>query len=267
MTRGRIRPSEKVLRSLYPAHLDAEIAEIYGVGRRTVCEWRELYGINGVRRQPRRRYFRRRSDYHSLTDDFFETIDTETKAYFLGLLSADGSVAPSGKQFTLSLQARDEHILRDLKRALGSSHPIYDRKSGGGFPGSGLQRAITIGSKKLVSDLAKYGVVPGKSKKLTFPNLPRRLERHFARGAFDGDGHIRAEPKKAFYFLGTEAFIKGLREAIIRHTGVRTLRMEKHVGCWKLAGEGGSAKVLHWLYRNSTVFLKRKKKVYTQVWS
>ena len=77
----------------------------------------------------------------------------------------------------------------------------------------------------------------------------------------------RAMPKKAFYFLGTEAFIDGLRGAIIRHTGVTKLRKEKNVGCWKLAGEGGSAEVMHWLYRRSTVALKRKKTVYTKFWS
>jgi hypothetical protein len=199
-----------------------------------------------------------------VSEAFFESIDTEEKAYFLGLLSADGYVLKSGKQFVLSLQSRDEHILHDMKRVMGAGHPVYDRKAGG-FPGSGAQRAILIGSKKLVSDLAKYGIVSGKSKKLTYPDLPAHLERHFARGAFDGDGHIRAVPKRLFYFLGTEAFVDGLRNAILKHTGI-ALKKNEAAGCWRISGYGGSADVMRWLYQDSTVHLRRKKAVFVEHW-
>ncbi len=259
--RNRVRPSEEVLRSLYPTHLDRDIAQLFGVGRRTVTEWRELYGIDGVRRTPPKRTKTRYRNSLPIDETFFQTIDTEEKAYFLGFLSADGFVDRNGRVFRLGLQLRDEHILHQMKAAMKSGHPIKDRKSKAGFPGSGPQMFLAISSITLVSDLAKYGIVPGKSKTLTFPDLPTDMERHFARGSFDGDGHIRIRPKRLFCFLGTEAFVDGINGAIHRHTGIR-LSKYPTPGVWRLSGYGGSTDVLRWMYEGATVSLNRKRETY-----
>jgi hypothetical protein len=256
-----LRPSEDILRSLYPAYLDRDIAEIFSVKRRTVVDWRKFYDIDGVRRPPPLRRKTRYKNSLPIDETFFQTIDSEEKAYFLGLLSADGFVDRNGRVFKINLQARDEHILRDMKEAMKSGHPIKDRQTAGGFSGSGPQKLLAISSIKLVSDLAKYGIAPGKSKTLTFPDLPEDLECHFARGSFDGDGHIRIRPKRLFCFLGTEAFVDGLNGAIHRHTGIR-LSKYPTPGVWRLSGYGGSTDVLRWMYNGATVSLNRKRETY-----
>lgn len=263
MPRTTNRPPEEVLRALYPAHLDRNIAQMFGVLRRTVVDWRKFYGIAGVRRPAPKRTKTRYKNSLPIDETFFETINTEEKAYFLGLLSADGFVDRNGRVFKINLQSRDEHILHDMKAAMKSGHPIKSRQTAGGFPGSGSQKLLAISSKRMVSDLAKYGIVPGKSKTLTFPDLPAELERHFARGAFDGDGHLRVNPKRLFCFLGTEAFVDGLNAAIQRHTGI-CLRKYPTPGVWRISGYGGSTDVLHWMYEGATVSLSRKREVYEE---
>jgi hypothetical protein len=249
-----MRVSSSQLSALYRTKTDDQIGKLFGVTGRSVGDWRRYYGI---RTKPR-------VNKYTLDRDFFAKIDTQNKAYALGLLAADGSVARSGKQVSIALQVRDRHILYDLRRVMKSDARVFD-KARGGFPGSGPRKQIIFDSKKLVADLAQWGVVPGKSVTLRYPNIPLHLEGHFARGLFDGDGHIRALPKKAFYFLGTSKLIDGLRAAIGLHTGIRLLK-RRAKGCWKLSGYGLSAAVLHWMYRDATIFLRRKHRVYRDHW-
>jgi hypothetical protein len=249
-----MRVSKTKLMALYETKHDEQIGKMFGVTGRSVGDWRRHYGIPTKPRVNR----------YALDHDFFAVINTEQKAYALGLLSADGSVSRSGKQVSIALQVRDKHILYDLRRAMQSDARVFD-KAPGGFPGSGPRKQITFDSKKLVADLAKHGIVPGKSVTLRYPNIPWHLERHFLRGSLDGDGHIRALPKKAFYFLGTSAFIDGVANAIHTHTGI-SLTKARAKECWRLSGYGGSAKVLHWIYRDATISLRRKRRVYLNYW-
>lgn len=253
---GPQRVTKAKLIALYKTKSDEEIGRMFGVTGRSMGDWRRYHGIP---RKPRETYNR-----YTLDREFFAVIDTEAKAYALGLIASDGWVSRSGKQVTLALQVRDRHILYDLRRVMQSNARVFD-KTRGGFPGSGPRKSITFDSKKLVADLARWGVVPGKSATFRYPRIPHHLECHFARGLFDGDGHIRAQPKKAFYFLGTSDLIDGLRRAIKRHTGL-VLRKSEAQGCWRISGYGGSGEVLRWMYQNATIFLRRKRRVFVEYW-
>jgi hypothetical protein len=251
---GPQRITRKELLALYARKTDEQIGRLFGVTGRSIGDWRRHHGIQRKARKPR----------YLLDRDFFAVIDTQEKAYALGLIASDGWVSRSGKQASLALQVRDRHILYDLRRVMRSNARIVE-KARGGFPGSGPRKMITFDSKKLVADLARFGVVPGKSHTLRYPRIPQHLECHFARGLFDGDGHIRALPKKAFYFLGTSDLIDGLRRAIKRHTGI-ALQKSDAQGCWRLAGWGGSGDVLRWIYKDATIFLRRKHRVFVEYW-
>jgi hypothetical protein len=254
--KGPKRVTEGQLTALYETRTDEQIGKMFGVSGRQIGDWRRHHGIP---RKPRETY-----NKYTLDRDFFAAVDTEEKAYALGLLASDGWVTRSGKQVCLALQVRDRHILYDLRRVMKSNARVFD-KTRGGFPGSGPRKQIIFDSKKLVTDLAKWGVIPGKSVTLRYPRIPKHLERHFARGLFDGDGHIRALPKKAFYFLGTSDLIDGLRKSIIRHTGIALAKSDAK-GCWRISGYGGSVEVLRWMYKDATISLRRKRRVFLEYW-
>lgn len=256
--RRYVRPSKQILRNLTETKTDAEIALMYGCSRTAMRKWRKSYGLVKTSVVHRRRPWA-----FSLDEDFFEKIDTEQKAYILGFLATDGNVSDSKSnqnRVTLCLQERDEHILKEILQAMRSDSPINSRPKGS-FPGSGPMRYIAMSSKKLASDLAKWGILPRKSMTLTYTNVSRNLERHYIRGLFDGDGCIHK--RGGFYLLGTEALIDGVIDAVNRHTGI-VLTKSKAGRLYRANGYRGSVKVLHWIYRRSTIFLHRKKKTYDE---
>jgi len=57
-------------------------------------------------------------------ENYFATIDTEDKAYFLGLLASDGCVINNTTthrfQVTLKLHTKDSHILEDFIKVIKS---------------------------------------------------------------------------------------------------------------------------------------------------
>jgi hypothetical protein len=253
------RPSKRKLQALTDHKTEQEIADLYGCSRAAVRKWRKAYGMT-----KRTVVYRRRPWAYDLNENFFAKIDTEEKAYILGLLATDGCVAV-GKSHSyrvfLCLQARDEHILRQVLKAMDANSPIHDRPKGS-FPGSGPMKYIAVTSRKLVADLAKVGIGPRKSLTLTFSKVSARIERHYVRGLFDGDGSLNS---KGFYFLGTEALIDGVIDAVQRHTGV-CLKKRKAGRLHRASGYAGSSKVLDWMYRRSTIFLRRKRRIYDKAW-
>lgn len=124
------------------------------------------------------------------TYTYFENIDSEDKAYFLGFLITDGCVyspkVRSQKQVKLSLNARDEYILELFKQETGATQKIT---------GNNDMRAISICSNKMVEDLSKYGVVERKTDKVFLPTLNESLMPHLLRGIWDGDGCFYQHPK------------------------------------------------------------------------
>lgn len=69
----------------------------------------------------RRKSHETKCAHSNLNTSFFEKIDSEEKAYFLGIFYADGcNMYP--KYISLALQKRDENILYKLKNII--DHPI-----------------------------------------------------------------------------------------------------------------------------------------------
>ena len=59
---------------------------------------------------------------HFFNENYFENIDTEEKAYWLGFISADGSICKSSKynsyRLVLNLNRLDEHHILKFKNAI-----------------------------------------------------------------------------------------------------------------------------------------------------
>lgn len=119
---------------------------------------------------------------YTIDNTYFSNIDTEEKAYILGLLYADGNVSSSNNSINIVFQTKDNALLNDIKTQLASTHPIKHKATFSSF---------TFSNKQIKSDLISHGCVPAKSKILTFPtHIQKDLMPHFLRGYFDGDGSI-----------------------------------------------------------------------------
>lgn len=129
-------------------------------------------------------------------DNFFEVIDTEEKAYWLGFIMADGNMYersnPIGSRYTLSikLKSTDLEHLEKFKQAIeydGEIKIIASKRRDTETFGA----EIRINSFKMCTDLIGHGIAPRKSGKECIPKtIPNELAVHFIRGFIDGDGHI-----------------------------------------------------------------------------
>ena len=133
------------------------------------------------------------NNVNTLNEDFFENIDTEEKAYWLGFLLADGSISNSCNSITIGLSIRDYDHLHRFKMALKSIDEIKEYKTNilKNTKRSYDACKISINSKKIKTDLINHNVFPQKSlhEKPDYM-LPKYLIRHYIRGFFDGDGWI-----------------------------------------------------------------------------
>jgi hypothetical protein len=259
-----LRVSKSRLTRLCAVSSDNDVAAMLGVTSRSIWSWRKLYGISPFITSTRAYTFgKRRSNAYALDFTFFSSINTEQKAYALGLLSADGYVDTNGKWVAIALQSRDIQILEDLKRVLGSAAPIKDkRRKVPGYPGSGPQKVLIFSSRELVRDLAKYGVVPRKSHSLTYPTLDPEFDRHFIRGIMDGDGYIG---KHQFVVTGTDSLLRGIQRSVSEHLGI-VLSIRNPRGYSRLIGYRRDADVLRWIYEGNSICLHRKQRSFVGYW-
>lgn len=103
----------------YHTHKSTELAIEYGVSKSYIIK---LWSNANIENKKLHRI------YH-LNDDYFNTIDTKDKAYFLGLLASDGNVLNrnNGQSIIikLSLQSADAYILERFKYYIGSDKPLH----------------------------------------------------------------------------------------------------------------------------------------------
>lgn len=114
--------------------------------------------INKARRSPPR--------YH-INENYFDCIDTQDKAYILGLFYADGYNNTKNNHIQLMLQEKDKNILVEILQKIDSDTPIrlvkkYKEHHKNCY-------CFTICNKHMSQTLASLGMVSGKSLILTFP--------------------------------------------------------------------------------------------------
>lgn len=206
----------------------------------------------------------------SFLDEFyFNKIDTENKAYWLGFLLADGYV--SGNKVGLSLSYEDRSHLEKFKKDLSSNATIHTYSSTG-YSNSPYCRIIVF-SNQLSGDLIKNECIPHKSLVLKFPYIENmKLIRHLIRGYVDGDGSIVVTDKSiSIKICGTAEFLTKVVEYF--NSNIDNYEFKLHLyQNKKMTGKnnyyisfGGKNKtfaIVKWLYENSSIYLERKYKKY-----
>lgn len=213
---------------------------------------------------------------YSANYNFFEKIDTEEKAYWLGFLIADGH--NSGRAIELSLKEEDRGHLEKFKQAIEATHPIADRKQSN-------SNRFYIANKKMCEDLAKLNCYKNKTLDVSMPTrkIPYYLRRHFLRGIFDGDGCIAkmtkesSVSKKRLHFTrkipslsittGSPEMAKDLQKLILSYAKVETsIAKDKRTKAIDIMIQGNDKilKFLNYIYLEAEIFLDRKFYQYLQ---
>lgn len=195
-----------------------------------------------------------------MNDNFFENINDENSAYFVGFLLADGSIGKSDNRIRLQLQSQDIDILEKIKKCIDIDNEILFRnikeKSYCG---------LSITNKKLKKDLISIGITPNKTQSCQYPNIKDNLFWHFLRGLSDGDGCIYFSNSKkiASWSLVCHMNIVEILKYKIEyetdiHVTVQDHWRTPYIKCLSINGNQNVYLFLKKLYENSFMFLDRK---------
>lgn len=132
---------------------------------------------------------------HFFDETFFNVIDNEKKAYWLGFIIADGCIYRGSDKWSyrlhINLSIKDLNHLEKFLNDLSADYTIEESISKEHNKIKSTKIAtVKINSTRLCKDLLSLGISTNKSMNEIFPNIPDHLYRHFIRGYFDGDGSI-----------------------------------------------------------------------------
>lgn len=235
-----------------------KIAKKFGFTRHVISRFLRKNGISIIKRTCKK---------YNINENYFDTIDTEDKAYFLGLMYADGNVAKNGNMCKISLQEQDVDILEKFKLYIGSNQSLYFEKPKKEHWSNTYR--LCVHDKLFKSGLIKNGCIPAKSLTLKFPTedqVPEHLLRHFIRGYFDGDGHITKKGTSCS-IVSSKDFVENL------HLSLNVANINSYIRDCKnpltkrliINKKENSLKFLEMIYSNSTVYLNRKYNRYLSI--
>lgn len=134
-------------------------------------------------------------------DNFFDVIDSEIKAYLLGVLYADGYISSDGR-IGILLNIKDEELVKLIQQFIAPNSKIkytnyqnFKRDS---------QVKLRFKSKRLYKRLQDFGFTTDKTHTHCniLDKIPQEYKRHFIRGYTDGDGSVRFDNQGTWYKVG-----------------------------------------------------------------
>ena len=224
----------------------------------------------GLKKSP---YF---CDYH-----YFDTIDTEEKAYWLGFLTADGWISKSQKTGSgvigIELQYGDINHLKKFNKSISGNYQVTDRWKPCDISKKNPNKLhhtciIRIFSLIMYESLEKIGFTNNKSYDFTIPTMQNDLIRHYMRGYFDGDGCFTFTNKTFHINFITASHL--LNNDIAKILDLEKLDFKQHnyinefgtmmyrIDIYRIKDK---IKFLDWIYQDCSIYLDRKYKKYLKV--
>lgn len=218
------------------------------------------------------RSHREANSKYYFNEKFFNKIDTEEKAYWLGFLMADGYISKSNNSYKigLTLSTCDYTHLEKLNKSLESNHPIKTYEPTKSSYSKNSYSRIIYYSEIMFNDLLKYNLVEHKTNILIPPSISL-LGNHtsdFIRGYFDGNGsiaHTNTEKNNSYAFklVSTKNFLDFVNNYIKEKLGFSANKYYKRkdyqeVMSLEFSGNLKTQKILDLLYKNATIYLNRK---------
>lgn len=193
---------------------------------------------------------------YEVDEDYFNEIDTEEKAYFLGLFMSDGSNV--GRAIKITLQDRDKHILEKLNSFFQPSRPLQFQKRA--KPHHHDYYTLYCSNQKIKQSLEKWGCMERKTFQLKWPAFLREdLTRHFIRGYYDGDG--TCSYARASIICNFE-FANSLKNVISHYLSFEpSIYFDQRSPRNKTVAITSRKKMfqfLEWIYTDATIFIQRK---------
>lgn len=231
-----------------------EIGLIMGCGIKPIVRILHEYNIpTNIRRVNRR-----------LEENYFSDINTSNKAYFLGLLFADGSVEHNSSRETMiriQLLNEDKQLLEKFKSEISSDGKITDAK--------GDTCVFSVRSDQMAKDLEQFGIIPNKTYETHFlpNNIPPAFLTDFLRGYIDGDGSLYFNTENNTFHLSVTSHYLTItdhfRDIVYQLLNIPKRSKEHHSTFYnntaKFTLNGLEAyQLASLLYKNANIYCQRK---------
>jgi len=207
---------------------------------------------------------------YNVNESYFDSIDTEERAYWLGFLYADGYIRErkSGNSLEMKLSVKDVEHLILFRECIGSNHLIKEGqnkvKYKGGVSTSDMVH-LAMYSTKLVNSAKSAGIHSRKTFTIGNPNIDEVLIPHFIRGYFDGDGSFSFNPEK--YINKTQIVTASIKfqEFIISVLKNNDIKINLYSDIkLQIQNKIDNKKFYNYIYKNANIYLKRKKEKYEE---
>lgn len=264
--RGLIKPTRKrkideeeknKIENLIKENMSAKrISQITGISYRKVQKYiKEKY----PNYKPHRIIDRKKAGKYNINAHYFKDINTEEKAYWLGFIFADGSLARN--KLTIRISKKDEDLLHRFMKAIEYDGSIRQEIRTTNHKKDAETSVLQINCTEMIRDLSLYMPIGKKSDAIRVPNIDPELLNHFVRGYFDGDGYV-VKDRKNIGFVGNLMFLSQLR-SIFEINKLSTnkdgyLRKYNETYGELRYGKIVGSKIMDWMYADSSVYLKRK---------
>lgn len=236
------------------------LSQEYGCSRKTIIKVVKNFGIK----------IRTTKDYFKYDPNlnYFEVIDTKNKAYFLGLMFADGWVRHKNGMYVMGIQlVKEDSYLLDCfnKELYDKERKIILRRRGEENDGCKRKdnRMFYFHGEKLFNDLVSHGCVENKSLILEPPvNIPDELIRYFILGFFDGDGGA-TKNARVVSFTSTLNFCNWIGGILIKNKIIKKYSLHKCYNgttyCLSICSKQNIKNIYYYFYHDNPLCLKRKK--------
>lgn len=270
----KLEIDQSVIAKLAACHSDTQAARHLGIAVSSFFLLRKRYGIpsftaqtgnrkslqDGKLLRPGEGTAHPRS--RNLNKRCFASIDEPAKAYFLGLLAADGHVVNTskGRYMAIELKEPDCAVLLHLTRLLESRKKLEQLNR----PGKQPSGRIRIYSSELVKDLLECGINSRKEGRFAPPGLSAELRGCYLRGLLDGDGHVLAK-KRSLYLCSTslpiiESVRMWTKEVFGANCAVKQRTLQSGKDFYVITFGGAAQQVLAWAYKAEGPSIERKKR-------
>jgi len=244
-----------------------DIAKKYDLNR---CVVQEILISNNIKLKSLSETSRK---HQLINENYFNKIDTEEKAYILGLLYADGNLNSNG--FEIALMEEDKELLEKISTIFYEKIVLGYRKSKPYMKNSTHiskpQYRFNVVSNIIKNDLIKHGCMQAKTFKIRFPILRDDLYQHFIRGYFDGDGCLcipTTRPNNVTVTITSNTmFCDDLAKYIRDNVSVNMKSCLRYgdISNTRLTGSKQVKIFMNWLYENSTIYMERKHEKFKKI--
>ncbi len=210
---------------------EKELQTKYNICNLSIANIRKRHGVS---RRPKIK-----NNLIACNEDYFETIDSADKSYWLGFISADARVDEDDNTLVINLAVKDQDHLEIFLMMIESEHHIrnkytYLKNTGKTYKGC----VVKICRPKIIADLVKHGITQNKSKELSIPKtIPDEFINAFLRGYIDGDGCISIDQDFRIgigYLSSIKSFSEEIKNILIQKCNVSDNKIITKPGCFEI---------------------------------